>query len=316
MPFYLTALMILYGVEIIYLRIAGYNEASLQRPVERSSHKQPTITGGGCIFYFAALAAIYISPWQRATFFAGGLSIAAIVSFIDDFKPLGVCVRLLAQLTSVLLILWSISGFAESPTWLWFATVPVAIAYLNAFNFMDGINGITAAYSAALLATLIFLNSVLNFTEPLLPELVLCAVAVFGYFNFRRRAICFAGDVGAISIAVITLYLLISLMIATESIWWIVFVAVYGVDTALTIVRRIIRRENIFKAHRLHLYQYLSNECGIRHTTVAAGYAILQLVINLGAWLARDFAATYFIAVIALLCGAYIAITVHATRRV
>lgn len=315
MVFYLIAIIILFVVEVIYLRIAEHHEASLQRPDERSSHSRPTITGGGCIFYIAAMAAVGLSPSRQAAFFAGGLSIAAIVSFIDDFKPLGVGVRLAAQLASVVLILASLSDIAGLPTWLWPAAVPVAIAYLNAFNFMDGINGITAAYSAALLATLIYLNNVLNFTEPQLPGLALCAVVVFGFFNFRRRALCFAGDVGAISIAVVTLYLLLSLMIATDSIWWMVLVAVYGVDTALTVVRRIIRRENIFKAHRLHLYQYLSNECGLRHTTVAAGYAGLQLLINLGAWAARDFAATYFFAVVALLCGAHIAITIFATRR-
>lgn len=315
MTFYLIAIIILFVVEAIYLRIAEHYEASRQRPVERSSHSRPTITGGGCIFYIAAMAAAGLSPSLQVAYFAGGLSIAAIVSFIDDFKPLGVGVRLAAQLASVVLVFAGFTGIAEASTWLWLAAVPIAIAYLNAFNFMDGINGITAAYSAVLLATLICLNNILNFTEPLLPGLSLCAVAVFGFFNFRRRAICFAGDVGAISIAAVTLYLLLSLMIATDSIWWMVLVAVYGVDTALTVVRRIIRRENIFKAHRLHLYQYLSNECGLRHTTVAVGYAGLQLAINLGAWPARDFAAAYFFAVVALLCGAHIAITVLATRR-
>ncbi len=306
MPFYLTALMILFGVEVIYLRIAGYCEAARVRPVGRSSHTSPTITGGGCIFAAAALAAVWMDPTRGMLLFGAGLSVAAAVSFVDDFRPLGVGVRLAAQLACAALTLCAVPALAGAPAWLWAAAATGSVACLNAFNFMDGINGITAAYSAVLLAALMFLDSVYGFADPRLPGLALCAVVAFGYFNFRRRAVCFAGDVGAISIAAVTLYLLASLIAATGSVWWLVLVAVYGVDTSLTIVRRIIRRENIFRAHRLHLYQYLANECRVPQLAVASAYAGVQLLIDLGAWLLRDHPAAYFAAVTAVLCAAYL----------
>lgn len=311
MPFYLTALMILFGVEVIYLRIAAYNEASLQRPVGRSSHKSPTITGGGFIFCLAALAAVWMAPSHGALFFAAGLSVASAVSFVDDFRPLGVSVRLAAQLASVVLMLFGTGALAAAPLWLWCAAAIGSAAYLNAFNFMDGINGITAAYSAVLLAALMWLDSVYAFADPRLPALTLCAVGVFAYFNFRPRAVCFAGDVGAISVALVTLYMLVSLIAVTGSVWWIVLVAVYGVDTALTVVRRIFRRENIFRAHRLHLYQYLANERRMPHLAVAATYAAVQAAVDLGAWLSRDHLGVYFAAVTVLLSAAYLRILRH-----
>jgi UDP-N-acetylmuramyl pentapeptide phosphotransferase/UDP-N-acetylglucosamine-1-phosphate transferase len=105
------------------------------------------------------------------------------------------------------------------------------------------------------------------------------ACIVFLFFNFRKHAKCFAGDIGALGLAFWIVTLLIQLMLVTNSVIWILFLAVYGVDTICTILHRLYLKQNIFEAHRLHFYQILVNERKQSHLTVAAGYAITQLMI-------------------------------------
>ena len=99
------------------------------------------------------------------------------------------------------------------------------------------------------------------------------------FYNFRTRAKCFAGDVGSVSIAFWVTLLLLDLIIATHNWGYILFLAVYGVDSIFTIVHRIILKQNIFKAHRLHFYQILANERKIPHLVVSTAYAAVQLLI-------------------------------------
>ena len=99
-------------------------------------------------------------------------------------------------------------------------------------------------------------------------------------FNFRKKARCFAGDVGAISIAFIIIFLIGRLIYYTYDIKYILFLGVYGVDAVLTIIHRIMLKENIFEAHRKHLYQILANELKIPHLYVSGGYALTQLIIS------------------------------------
>ena len=296
-------------LELAYFRIADRFNI-IDKPNLRSSHKTIVLRGGGIIFLFGIwLYAAFFGlnyPW-----FILGLSLIGLVSFIDDIRSLPDSVRLVAQFAAMFLMFYQFDILNWQDWWMMLIALIVCVGIINAYNFMDGINGITAAYSAVLLAALMWLDSVYAFADPRLPALTLCAVGVFAYFNFRPRAVCFAGDVGAISVALVTLYMLVSLIAVTGSVWWIVLVAVYGVDTALTVVRRIFRRENIFRAHRLHLYQYLANERRMPHLAVAATYAAVQAAVDLGAWLSRDHLGVYFAAVTVLLSAAYLIILRH-----
>ncbi|ULT28243.1 hypothetical protein KUH03_17600 [Sphingobacterium sp. E70] len=103
----------------------------------------------------------------------------------------------------------------------------------------------------------------------------------FYFFNFRNQAKCFAGDVGAVAIAYILLFALGALILATGNPIYILFLSVYGIDAVWTIVRRLYLRENIFEAHRSHLYQFLVNEAGVNKLLVSFSYAMVQFVIGL-----------------------------------
>jgi UDP-N-acetylmuramyl pentapeptide phosphotransferase/UDP-N-acetylglucosamine-1-phosphate transferase len=118
----------------------------------------------------------------------------------------------------------------EDFRWIVIALI-VCTGIINAYNFMDGINGITGGYSLVILAALAYINKeVVTFVEADFIYTVICSVLVFCFFNFRKRAKCFAGDVGSVSIAFILLFLIGRLIIETEDFSWIVLLSVYGVE--------------------------------------------------------------------------------------
>ena len=147
---------------------------------------------------------------------------------------------------------------------------------------MDGINGITGIYTTVVFGSLWYVNEMIH---PYLSSSFLIypmiASLVFLFFNFRKRAKCFAGDIGSIGIAFWIIYVLIQLIIATNNVIWLLFLAVYGVDTVCTIIHRLYLRENIFEAHRHHFYQILSNDYKIPHRVVALFYGVLQLLCSI-----------------------------------
>jgi UDP-N-acetylmuramyl pentapeptide phosphotransferase/UDP-N-acetylglucosamine-1-phosphate transferase len=139
---------------------------------------------------------------------------------------------------------------------------------------MDGINGITTLYSMVAVGTLHFLMPEMNL------EFVVVALLIFAFYNIRKRAVCFSGDVGSVSLAYIIAFCICKLMVDTQNVKWILLLGVYGIDSVVTILYRLKRSENIFKPHRTHLYQYLANEKGVSHIGVSMIYALAQLALN------------------------------------
>lgn len=293
---YIVLLIALLAVEALYMRFARAIGA-VSACQQRDSHHRPTVIGGGIVFYVAAVVAVLMAAQVNWWLF-GGLTALAAISFADDLRPQSVPLRLAVQAAAVGAVLHA-AGCS-----LWWL-VP-SLAFVNACNFMDGINGLAAGYNLLLMLTLLAAQHVLGLVYNTLTICTLAACMVFTFFNFRRRPRCFAGDVGSISAAAIALYLLATLMAADGSLRFVAFVAVYGVDTALTITHRILLRRPIWRAHRMHLYQILSNEVGLPHLLTASIYVGVQLLINVGTLLiAPDYGYTYLAAVIAALSAAY-----------
>ena len=145
---------------------------------------------------------------------------------------------------------------------------------------MDGINGITGLYSLAVILPLFFTES--NEKLQSLQFFSIIGLLVFSFFNARRKARCFAGDVGSISMAILVVFFLIMRIKEAGSAIYIGLLLIYGIDTVYTISQRLFQHENIFKPHRKHLYQYYCNEKRLPHLTVSIIYALLQFFINLG----------------------------------
>ncbi|MBR09108.1 MAG: UDP-GlcNAc--UDP-phosphate GlcNAc-1-phosphate transferase [Rickettsiales bacterium] len=264
----------LYG----YLHIARKKQI-LDLPNHRSSHQQITIRGGGIVVPIAIL--IFWSVYQQYHFFVLGTLLISGISFVDDIKPLPSRVRLLIHFLAVSLLFFQLDLWEFQ----WFI-LPVAfvlvIGWINAMNFMDGINGITVAYSLVTAGTLWFMYTYqVSFVNNELLEYSLIALVVFAMFNFRKRALCFAGDIGSVSIAFILSFILVSLIITTGKVGYLGFLLIYAIDSVGTIIERLLKRENIFEPHRLHFYQRLANDRKIPHLIISSGYALLQLGINM-----------------------------------
>jgi UDP-N-acetylmuramyl pentapeptide phosphotransferase/UDP-N-acetylglucosamine-1-phosphate transferase len=293
--------VLLLALEMLYFKIADRCNI-IDKPNERSSHTTIVLRGGGIIFTLSMIAWAVLMVVQGNDIvpylpFLVGLMMIATVSFWDDVHSLPDSLRMCVQIVSTLLMFWSVGLYtAISPWWLMVLVVVVALFFCvgatNFINFMDGINGITAAYAMAMLVPIALLDSgykiqdssIAGFIEPSYLIVAIIGVLVFSIFNFRPKgkAKCFAGDVGSIGIAFIILFALGRLMLASQDVTYIVFFLVYGIDGSLTIFHRIMLHENLGQAHRKHAYQLMANELGMSHVVVSLLYMAIQLVISLG----------------------------------
>ena len=303
MLLYLILFVLLLASELFFFKLADYFNI-IDKPNHRSSHTKVTIRGGGLIFYVGVMLYFLVFGFEYPWFFAG-LTLIAGISFVDDVKPSPSWLRLIVQFVAMGLMFnqW---GLYELP---WFFTVLALVfctGVLNAYNFMDGINGITGGYSFIVVASLWYINTFQHtFVDNNLIYTLLLAILVFNFFNFRKKAKCFAGDVGAIAMAFILVFLLGQLMLKTQDFSYIMLLAVYGVDTILTIIHRLKLRENIFEAHRKHLFQIMANELKMPHLVVSSIYMLVQGIIAVGLVLSPN-RLLYSILILSILSAVYL----------
>lgn len=302
--------VILLALELCYFKVADYFNI-IDKPNERSSHSTIVLRGGGIIFLIGIWIWSAFFGFQYPWFLAG-LTLVAGISFVDDIHSLPDLVRLVAQFAAAAMAFYQLGILHWSMWWIILLALIVYVGATNVINFMDGINGITAGYSLAVLIPLALVNTNGIFVEQSLIISTVLASLVFCIFNFRPKgnAKCFAGDVGSIGIAFIILFLLGNVMIKTTDITWLIFLLVYGVDGCLTIVHRIMLHENLGEAHRKHTYQIMANELKVGHVKVALLYTVMQLVISLGfIYLCPDTVFAhwlYLVGVLAVLAIVYI----------
>jgi UDP-N-acetylmuramyl pentapeptide phosphotransferase/UDP-N-acetylglucosamine-1-phosphate transferase len=276
---YFILLPVFFAIMLLYFRIADHYNI-IDHPNERSSHDEITIRGGGVVFLLAAICATAIHPvyWLPVS----GILFIGIISFLDDIITLSTRIRLLFHLAAVTILFFYLNIFHIEPFYVCVLLYIAVIGLINIYNFMDGINGITGAYSLVILGGLQYVNlRQVAFISVDMIWLPILACIVFLYFNFRKNAKCFAGDVGSVTIAFWIIMLLLRVILVTGHWEYMLFGAVYATDAVLTILHRLLLKQNIFKAHRFHFYQLLANEHNVPHLLVSAGYALVQSVIIL-----------------------------------
>lgn len=279
---YVIASLVILVAELLYFVLAKRFNI-MDRPNERSSHTKPTLLGGGVVFFISVLCYFLFShftyPW-----FVLAIAMLAIVCYVDDLHPLPSILRMVVQFAATLLVLFQFQVF-DLAVWKIVVVMILAVGTINIYNFMDGINGMLAAYSLVVLATLTYVNvSISPFVDQDLITFAIIALLIFGFFNFRKKAYCFSGDVGSVVMGAFVLFLLGRLVQTTPTgkveLSYLVFIGVYLADGGLTVLKRMLRGENILLPHREHLYETLCNDCKIPHLYVSSGYAIVQLLIN------------------------------------
>ena len=263
---------------VLYYRIAiRYN--IIDQPNERSSHDYITVRGAGIIFLITGLFWTLFPTGQHLYIFIG-LSIIGLISLLDDMFTLPNKYRFVVHIFAVLLVLMEM-GLLSSNIFIILSVLILYLGWINAFNFMDGINGITSFYTLSILIPLFIAFRNFSSTQSSLIVFLSISVLVFMTLNVRSRALAFCGDVGAIVLPYMIGYLVITLIIFTGKYVFILLGSVYGVDAIFTIIRRLLKGENIFQPHRSHLYQLLSNELNWHYLTVSLVYSLIQLIISM-----------------------------------
>ncbi|WP_449401111.1 UDP-GlcNAc--UDP-phosphate GlcNAc-1-phosphate transferase [Chryseobacterium wanjuense] len=249
MEFLIVTILLFISI-LIYFKIADkYN--IIDKPNHRSAHTQITLRGGGVIFPITFIIFCLINfkeTIHEYWVFGLGLLLICVISFIDDIKTLSNRIRISVHFISVMLLLYFTHTFNLFPVEAWPIFFIMIIGTLNAYNFMDGINGMTGIYSLITLLTLFFINKdIIHFTHDNFIIYPILASLVFLFFNFRKKAKCFAGDVGSMGIGFWVIALITLLIMKTQDYKYILLLTVYGMEVVLTIVERLLLKENILK---------------------------------------------------------------------
>ncbi len=275
---YLIIFTSLFLLALVYLKVADHFNI-IDKPNQRSSHTEITIRGGGIVFYLAIVFFFFFSKYEYTPFFLA-VSLIAFVSFIDDLVTLGPKVRLVAHFSTAFLLLWQL-GLLGGPSWMLVLIPIIIVGFFNLYNFMDGLNGMTGLYSTVVLSGFLIINLKEKLVNSEVIIFTLLALVVFGFFNFRKKAKWFAGDIGSMTMATLLFFLGATFMIKLEAPIIILIIVIYGIDSSLTIFLRMLRKEKITEAHRHHLYQRFVDIDKWPHLKVSFVYAGTQFLINL-----------------------------------
>lgn len=290
LPLLLSTLSFCSVGALVFMRLA-HKLGLHDHPNGRSSHRQSTVTGMGIILVLAFIIYLFWQPFELTGGFVLGFFLLTVISFLDDLFFLKHSVRLFFQIFAVVIMVWQLpfqSTGIESVA-IGLAAVVFAVGVLNAYNFMDGINGMLSLHSIWVLSCFLYLNTTLtdlqgnpvHFTNTNFLLSIIIPMAVFGFFNIRNRALAFIGDVGSIGIAFIIIYLMFSLLLKTGNYAYLLLFSVFGADAGLTVCYKLILRENIFVPHRDFLFKKLVHIKKLSHLKVSFIYLFAQAVISL-----------------------------------
>jgi UDP-N-acetylmuramyl pentapeptide phosphotransferase/UDP-N-acetylglucosamine-1-phosphate transferase len=277
------------GIALHYLN----KRAILDNPNERSSHQQPTPRGGGIalvpviVVAWGMIGILFHASFMHWIVVIAGAALGAI-SWIDDVRGLPPAPRFLSHIVAVAVVVALLPpGKLVFQGWLPLvldraAAVLLWVWFVNLFNFMDGIDGITGVETAALgigIAIVAALSGLAIARVDLAPlGLALAATAVgFLFWNWHPARI-FMGDVGSVPLGFFVGWLLIAA--AADGAWVaaLILPAYYLADATITLVRRAARLAPVWQAHREHFYQKAA-AAGWRHDRVALCVGILDLIL-------------------------------------
>lgn len=275
------------------LRRYALSTSLIDTPNARSSHSVPTPRGGGVAIVISFLAAVPalafadLLPWSWAWAMLGAGMGVAILGFMDDHGHIAARWRLLGHFLAAVWVLFFLQGLGPVRVFGylldlgWFGNF-LAVVYLvwllNLYNFMDGIDGIASV--EALCACLGMCVIYWLVGQPLLvwtPLVFSMAVVGFLYWNFPPARI-FMGDAGSGFIGIVLgTFSLQAGAVSPQLLWaWLIMLGVFIVDATFTLIRRLIRGDKVYEAHRSHAYQFASRQFG-HHRPVTLAVACINI---------------------------------------
>jgi UDP-N-acetylmuramyl pentapeptide phosphotransferase/UDP-N-acetylglucosamine-1-phosphate transferase len=264
----------------------------LDHPNERSAHRVPTPRGGGIAVIGSLLLAWFVLAGAGLALpgvigVSLGAGILAVVSWVDDLRGLSPLLRLVAQIVVVTI---GICAQARGLGWAGFAAIGLLwIWCTNVFNFMDGIDGITGTEAAAIGIGLLLFASVGTGADPGLTMLAAAMVgAALGFLVWNwSPARIFLGDVGSAPLGFLVGFLLLDLVM--RGFWKVALILplYFLADASITLARRLLRGERVWRAHREHFYQQ-AVRAGLGHAAVVERVIAADLVLIGCGWAAEN----------------------------
>lgn len=276
------------------LRRYALSRSIIDIPNARSSHTVPTPRGGGVAIVLTfltvlpLLAASGMLPWSHAWAMIGAGGIIAVLGFLDDHGHIAARWRLLGHvIASLWALLWlgglpAVTVFGWQLQLGWLGNV-LALLYLvwllNLYNFMDGIDGLASIEAITVCLGACLLYWLDGYTGLMWASLLMAAaVAGFLYWNFPPAKI-FMGDAGSGFLGIILGVLSLQAAWASPSLlWaWLILLGVFIVDATFTLLRRLLRGDRVYEAHRSHAYQFASRQFG-QHLPVTVGVLLINML--------------------------------------
>ena len=248
--------------------------AVLDRPNDRSSHRRPVPRGGGLVVIGLLVVAwghfgVLVPSVAPSLFTILGLAVAlGLVSWIDDLHGLAPFLRLLAQAVAVIGGLWALPHGAVFqgllPAWLESAAVVLLwLWFVNLFNFMDGIDGITGAQTVAIGLGIVLVAAFANLGPDIALYGATLAAVTLGFLRWNwQPARIFLGDVGSVPLGYMIGWVLLTMAAEGEWVSAIILPLYYLADATITLFRRLLRGEKVWRAHRSHFYQLATQASG------------------------------------------------------
>lgn len=266
------------------LRAWLVRRAFLDIPNERSSHTVPTPRGGGIAIVAVGFAAIWTTSHLPLVILVCGI-LLAVLSWFDDIKSLPALPRFMAQIltvaTAIVTVLptSAVFQFPISPTIAAIAIGLVWVWFINLYNFMDGIDGISGVETMSICFGIALIASQTDGANHLvMPSLIIAtATAGFLWWNWHPAKI-FLGDVGSVPIGFITGYLLLELAAAGQPEAALLLPGYYLADATITLIRRALRCEKVWRAHKEHFYQR-AHQRGLSHSDISLRVTFINVVL-------------------------------------
>ncbi|WP_436785325.1 MraY family glycosyltransferase [Stutzerimonas frequens] len=281
------------------LRRYALSRSLMDVPNARSSHSVPTPRGGGVAIVLSfflslpVLALLGAVGWELTWALLGAGAGVAVLGFLDDHGHIAARWRLLGHFAGAVWALFWLGGlpplsfFSVTLDMAWLGYM-LAVFYLvwllNLYNFMDGIDGIASVEAICVCLGGALLYGILGSAgsiEPIayaLPLLLACAVVGFLFWNFPPARI-FMGDAGSGFLGItLGIFSIQAAWSAPQLFWsWLILLGVFIVDATVTLLRRMLRGDRLYEAHRSHAYQYASRHFG-RHLPVTLGVGAVNLL--------------------------------------
>jgi Fuc2NAc and GlcNAc transferase len=294
--FIFTSVFVASFIGVAIYRLWGVKNQVLAIPNERSSHDSPTPHGAGlvivilCLVSYIPITTYVVGPLSWGYFI--GATLIALVSFLDDISTIPFFWRLgVHSIAAILLIVdvetWHgitmlgnihLGVFGYVLTFIWIVWM------VNGYNFMDGIDGLAGLQGVIAGISWLFLSRILDMHSIYFFSCVIAAASLGFLFQNLSRSKIFMGDVGSAFLGYTFAALpLLGRELASKSpdllpIAAVLFVWFFIFDSIITILRRAVRGEKIWVAHREHLFQRLVSS-GFTHRQVTVIYGILATTL-------------------------------------